>query len=424
MTEYILKDYKKSKIIVAVLWLVYGSSYFIRTCYAATIAPIVSEGLFDKGEIGFVGTAFFICYGVGQLLSGIIGDKVNPFAMVLFGAVGGAVACVLMPLSKSLVPMIIIWAANGLFQSMLWSPILRIFSQTIDKSLQKSAILNISLSLPVGTICAYLVSTVIIKYLKWQYVFLFGAGVIFIAALAALFAFSYAKKDIVKKNISTKALPEKNGSARKSTAFLPLAVLSGLFIIMVPSFLHGMMRDGITNWVPTMISETYGVSPSFSVFLTIVLPIFNAFGAYAVVPIYKKLGENEMKTAGFVGLIALIPLFAMLFMNKLPVIVVVLLLAFTTAVMYALNYLIISLVPVRFSGCSRISTVSGVLNSAAHIGCAVSSYGFGAISQKSGWNTVIIVWIVSAGLTALFSFLSNIKWKKFMENAYDTGQQN
>ena len=37
-----------------------------------------------------------------------------------------------------------------------------------------------------------------------------------------------------------------------------------LFIIMIPSFLHGMMRDGIANWVPTMITETYGVSPSFS----------------------------------------------------------------------------------------------------------------------------------------------------------------
>lgn len=63
---------------------------------------------------------------------------------------------------------------------------------------------------------------------------------------------------------------------------------SGLLIIIIPSFLHGMMRDGITNWVPTMITEECGVVPSFSVFLTVVLPIFNAFGAYAVTPLYKN----------------------------------------------------------------------------------------------------------------------------------------
>ena len=99
---------------------------------------------------------------------------------------------------------------------------------------------------------------------------------------------------------------------------------------MIPSFLHGMMRDGIANWVPTMITETYGVSPSFSVFITIVLPIFNSFGAYAVVPLYKKLGENEMKTAGVIGLIALAPMPAIMFMSKLPVYIMIVLLALTT----------------------------------------------------------------------------------------------
>ena len=77
MTQYILKDSNKSKLIVAALWFVYAASYFIRTCYAASIAPIVDEGVFSKGEIGLIGTAFFICYGIGQLISGLIGDRVQ-----------------------------------------------------------------------------------------------------------------------------------------------------------------------------------------------------------------------------------------------------------------------------------------------------------------------------------------------------------
>ncbi len=413
MTKYVIKSVKKSKLIVAAMWVLYCASYFIRTCYAATIAPLAEEGIYSKGEIGLIGTAFFICYGVGQLISGMIGDKINPFFMVMFGSVLGAVCCFLMPAAGSLGVLIGVWAANGLFQSMLWSPILRVFSETIDESLSKKAILNIALSLPVGTVLAYLMSSMIIKYLNWKYVFIFGGSVVVIAVLFAGFAIFCSEKDIEKVPVIQKQNAEAHNNVNKK-GLAAVAVSSGLLFIMIPSFLHGMMRDGITNWVPAMISEVYGVSTSFSVFVTIALPIFNAFGAYLVTPLYKKLGENEMKTAGVTGFAALVPLLIMLFMNKLPVYVIIVLLAVTTSVMYALNYLIISLVPVRFSKFGFTSGISGILNSGAHIGCALSSYGFGAISEKAGWSAVIIVWIVSSVLITVFSFASNKRWSRFL----------
>lgn len=393
--------------------MLYCASYFIRTCYAATIAPLAEEGIYSKGEIGLIGTAFFICYGVGQLISGLIGDKINPFFMVMFGSVLGAVCCFLMPAAGSLGVLIGVWAANGLFQSMLWSPILRVFSETIDESLSKKAILNIALSLPVGTVLAYLMSSMIIKYLNWKYVFIFGGSVVVIAVLFAGFAIFCSEKDIEKVPVIQKQNAEAHNNVNKK-GLAAVAVSSGLLFIMIPSFLHGMMRDGITNWVPAMISEVYGVSTSFSVFVTIALPIFNAFGAYLVTPLYKKLGENEMKTAGVTGFAALVPLLIMLFMNKLPVYVIIVLLAVTTSVMYALNYLIISLVPVRFSKFGFTFGISGILNSGVHIGCALSSYGFGAISEKAGWSAVIIVWIVSSVLITVFSFASNKRWSRFL----------
>jgi len=333
--------------------------------------------------------------------------------MVIFGSMLGAVCCFLMPAAGSLGVLIGVWAANGLFQSMLWSPILRVFSETIDESLSKKAILNIALSLPVGTVLAYLMSSMIIKYLNWKYVFIFEGSVVVIAVLFAGFAIFCSEKDIEKVPVIQKQNAEAHNNVNKK-GLAAVAVSSGLLFIMILSFLHGMMREGITNWVPAMISEVYGVSTSFSVFVTIALPIFNAFGAYLVTPLYKKLGENEMKTAGVTGFAALVPLLIMLFMNKLPVYVIIVLLAVTTSVMYALNYLIISLVPVRFSKFGFTSGIRGILNSGAHIGCALSSYGFGAISEKAGWSAVIIVWIVSSVLITVFSFASNKRWSRFL----------
>lgn len=409
MTKYTLDDVKKSRLVVIALWIIYACAYFGRTCYSAAIASIVSDGIYTKSEIGLVGTAFFICYGAGQILSGIAGDRVNPFAMVLLGAIGSCACCFSMAFVNSLALMAVIWGINGIFQSMLWAPLLRIFSETVNAKLREKAVLNIALSLPIGTVCAYLCSTLLIKYSSWNNIFLCGGAVIFTAFLFGLFSVLYSQKSIAKTVAVTQ---EKNRNTK--SGFVPVSISSGLLIIVIPSFLHGMMRDGITNWVPTMITEEYGVLPSFSVFLTVVLPIFNAFGAYIITPLYRKLGCNEMKTAGICGIFALIPMMLLLFIGKIPVIVSIILLALTTMSMYSLNYLIISRVPVRFAENGHTSSVTGLLNSFAYIGCAVSSYGFGAVSQKAGWSTVIVIWIISALLTSLFAFLSNKKWNKFI----------
>ena len=409
MTKYTLDDIKKSRLIVIALWLMYGSAYFGRTCYSAAIASIVSGGVYTKSEIGLVGTAFFICYGAGQIVSGIAGDRVNPFVMILLGAFGSSVCCFSMAFASSIGLMAAIWGINGIFQSMLWAPLLRVFSQTINSRIREKAILNIALSLPVGTVCAYLCSTLIIKYSNWNNVFICGGTVILLAFLLGLISILICEKSMTR-------ISEKRKKADKNTpsGFLPILISSGLLIIIIPSFLHGMMRDGITNWVPTMITEEYGVVPSFSVFLTVVLPIFNAFGAYIITPLYKTLGCNEMKAAGICSVFALVPMILLLFIGKIPVIISIILLALTTMSMYSLNYLIISRVPVRFAQKGLTSSVTGILNSFAYIGCAVSSYSFGAVSQKAGWSAVIIIWIISAVLTSIFAFSANRKWKQFI----------
>ncbi|MDE5996539.1 MAG: MFS transporter [Eubacterium sp.] len=411
--KYSIDSLKKSRLVVVVLWLIYASAYFGRTCYSAAIASIVSNGVYSKADIGIVGTVFFVCYGVGQIVNGILGDKINPFKMVLSGAFLSSLCCISIAFADSIFAMSVIWGANGIFQSMLWSPLLRIYSETINEKLRHKAVLHIALSLPVGTVCSYLVSTLIIQHSSFKYVFMSGGIVIFVMFLAALISFLSIRKSIIKEKIAV-VMPQEN-SIPKKTSLWSVVLLSGLLIILVPSFLHGMMRDGITNWVPTMITEVYGVSPSLSTFLTIALPIFNAFGAYAVTPLYKKLGENEMKTAGVTAAVALVPMLLLMLIGRVPVIVVVLLLALTTASMYALNYLIISRVPVRFASYSCTSSISGILNSFAYIGCSVSVYGFGAVSQKMGWTAVIMIWIVSGVITSLFAFLSNKKWKKFIQ---------
>ena len=56
-----------------------------------------------------------------------------------------------------------------------------------------------------------------------------------------------------------------------------------------------------------------------------------------------------------------------------------------------------------------------MLNSVTYIGCAVSNFGVGFLSDQIGWQKTIGVWIVISILAVLICLLSLNKWNPFIE---------
>lgn len=422
MKKYVsLESPKYSKLLFAACFAVYAASYVGRVNYSAALVSIVTEGLFTKSHAGVIASVFFVAYGSCQILWGFLGDRVSPFKMIITGTLFAALSNLAFPFSKSFLAMAVIWGINGVSHSMLWSPILRVLSTVINKDLRAKACLNLSLSLPAGTVLAYLIASVIIKFYNWRYVFLTAFAALSLAL--CLFVFVLIK---IRSHLSFAAAPlaedspppEKSGIHKKKT--LAIFLSSGLLFAVLPTALHGMLKEGITTWVPTMVTEVYGTSASFSVFLSIFLPLFNATGAFLITPVYKGvMKKNEMTTAAFCMLAAAAPLTALLFMDKMAPFISVILMAAATAAAHTFNYMLITLVPIRFARFGRTATVTGLMNASAYAGCAVSTYGFGAIAERLGWHSIVYIWLgLCFAAAAICIFISN-KWKFFYENMED-----
>lgn len=156
-----------------------------------------------------------------------------------------------------------------------------------------------------------------------------------------------------------------------------------------------MLKDGVTSWVPTLIKEKYNVSASFSVLLSAVLPIINLSGAWFATKLYEGLFKlNETAAAAFCFALTLIPLTGILFVGHYPIALCVIFFALFTTLITAINHLVITLIPVRFAKYGCASTVGGIFNSCTYIGSAISTYGFGAVSEKFGWTATVIFWII------------------------------
>lgn len=160
-----------------------------------------------------------------------------------------------------------------------------------------------------------------------------------------------------------------------------------------------MLKDGVTSWVPTLIKEKYNVSASFSVLLSAVLPIINLSGAWFATKLYEgPFKLNETAAAAFCFALTLIPLTGILFVGHYHIALCVIFFALFTTLITAINHLVITLIPVRFAKYGCASTVGGIFNSCTYIGSAISTYGFGAVSEKFGWTATVIFWLILGAL--------------------------
>ena len=193
--------YSKS-MLVALCSLVYFVSYFSRKDFAVVMAGMITENVIAKSVGGFIGTGLFICYGIGQLVSGYLGDKIKPSHLMLFGLGTTALCNLLMPLVPNGSFMIPIWAVNGFAQAMLWPPIVRILADNLDHESFVKANLIVTTAAHIATILLYLYVPLCLKFFEWRTVFFTATALAILAAAVFVIALiTVIPKDAIKKPI-------------------------------------------------------------------------------------------------------------------------------------------------------------------------------------------------------------------------------
>ena len=185
-----------------------------------------------------------------------------------------------------------------------------------------------------------------------------------------------------------------------------LLTASGLLFLLIPVVVHGVLKDGVTSWVPTYISETFMASPTLSILVTTMLPVINLTGAYAAQFMYRRFFQkHEVKTASFFFLIATGALVLLWRFSAVNMFLTAGLLSVITASMMAVNTLFVNLLPLHFEKEGRVSTVSGFLNAMAYLGCAISTYGIGVLVQHVGWQVTIFGWLAMTAAALAVCFI-------------------
>lgn len=406
--------------IIILCSLVYFVSYFSRKDFAAAMAGMISEGVIGRTNAGLVGTMLFVFYGLGQLISGYLGDKVSPKYLIFLGlSVTGACNALMNFVPETL--MIAVWGVNGLAQAMLWPPIVKLLSYYLDHKTYVTANLIVTSAAHVATVLLYLFVPFCLSFMSWRTVFTVAS----ILAFAAFAIFAIAMRLILpdKPQINPRreecaADEEEHGVKRGVFGQMKE---TGILTVLVSIVVVGFLRDGIESWLPMLYSEAFGRDVAESTLVSIILPVFSIISISVVTVLHRK-GTFNNEVSGSVILFAfslvcsvLLALFVSLSGTVFGVLSLVLA-ALICAAMHGANFLLISCLPGRFSKLGRAATVSGVCNSCVYIGAAVSTYGIALLSGALGWSLTVAVWCVILVVGIVSSLLSYKKYKTMIND--------
>jgi len=406
---------KKAKRITLICSLVYFASYVMRINFAAMMVKVGAELDVSKTSLAIVVTALTVAYGAGQVISGILGDRIHPSYMLGGGLFLAATCNTLMFFAKSIPLMSVIWCVNGFAHSLLWPPIVRIMSTYLQNDEYSYCSLRLYFSSSAGTLFVYLGAPMLLYVMSWRGVMLICAALG--ASVAVIWSLTNKKTLIGPVNVKEKA----ENSAKTAGVPLPRFVYLPTALIIIAIALQGVLRDGVTNWMPSYLLETFNLSEEHAIVSTVTIAVLSIVSFWFFDLLYRKYIKNEVFCASMIFLGSALCALILYFVNELVNIAALsmLFMALIVGCMYGINLMLITVVPKRFVKSGRVSTISGVLNAFTYVGSSVSTYAFAAFAESRGWSFTIFTWFIISILGALAAGGAYPLWKRFRRTYSD-----
>lgn len=413
MTHYssdIKKHTEKRRVpaLVLLCMMVYFVSYLARLSYSAVMVEMIAEEGYSKALVAIPLTGLSVTYGCGQLISGFLGDKLSPEKMIFSGLIVSAVMNLALPFADSIPLMTVIWCINGFAQAMMWPPIVKILTGHLSQYEYQKNVVYIGYGSSLGTIVIYLLAPLAITLSGWKTVFIFAA--LFAAVMAVVWRLTVYKAEGVLD--CRKDAPKNTAPGGEHFSRFAIVLLA---IIVASVAMQGILRDGISAWMPTYITEVFKVDSTVSILTGIALPIFSMFIMWFSAFIYRKFIKNESLCAAlFFGLCALSAGVLSLASSASAVLSVVMLMV-ANAATHGVNMMYTTMVVPNFARYGKTAFITGLINSATYVGSAVSMYGVAVITDAFGWSGTMISWLIVSvvGIViALMSVKPLVKLKK------------
>ena len=397
---------KKSNFLIFLSWAAYTAAYVARLNYNASMVEILSQLGTTKEAAGTVSSFFFFAYGAGQLINGLLSKKYNTRYSVAIALAASSVINFSMTFCQGIDGMKYLWFFNGVFQSVLWSSLIKTLSDNLADSKLSKAVMVMSTTVASGTFASYGLAA-LFSYLKLDWTAIFYVSSI-LAGVVAVVWFVGMSRIRRGQNEEAKAEIRKKVKLKYEPVFL-----ISVAVILISAVTNGFIKDGITTWVPSILKEEFGVSSSLSIIVTLLLPVLSIFGTSIVNKLHKKQKDENALNGIFYFAAIIFTVLIILTLNLKSVPVTLILFGGIACLMSAVNNVITSIVPLYSRDRIDSGFSAGLLNTFCYVGSTLATSMLGRIADTKGWNDVFICILIFTTVSFMVCLISAVMNKKF-----------
>ena len=287
-----------------------------------------------------------------------------------------------------------VWLLNGFSLSVLWPTLIRFLSESLPKDDMKQASIIMGTTVAVGTMVIYALSALMASInINFKTVFYIAAAIFIVVALVwTSFCVSFQNKAKMQSDAEEALQQDTNAVQIQETPvtkgvekslILLCAITLGIFGVMT-----NLVKDGLTEWVPTILKEQYKLDDSLSIILTLALPMVAIFGNALAVKVHKKIPDFVFQCAVNFLLAGCIIVGVIVGLTLNQFVLTVIGFAAVCLLVSSCNSVITSIFPLFMKGKINSGRMAGLLNGCCYVGSTLTTYGLGWIADNFGWYPV------------------------------------
>ena len=382
----------------AFVGLLYTSFYTCRYNFAIANKSISDEFGFNKGQMGTIITTALLAYACGQILNGLLTDRIGGKRAMLIGAAGTVIMNLLFGIASfagMLSLFLLIRGIDGYMQSFGAPGMVKINAAWFARNERGrfggifGFMINAGRFL-INTFGPALLAGFVflglwqIPPLHWRWLFWIPAGLCSVAAVAMAFIAKETPQAAGFPPIDDEHIRGNETRARVSVVFKAITSNPVIWIIALAYACTGAVRQGVDQWFFRFMQEVhhFNLNDVRFKYLGILIPLVASLGSLITGYISDLVfnGRRAPVAAGLYFLEAAIILAAAQFTSANTAVIFLILISFTAN---ATHSLLGTAAAMDIGGARMAGFASGLIDSFQYFGGSLAGYFLGLLLDKS-----------------------------------------
>jgi MFS transporter, OPA family, glycerol-3-phosphate transporter len=398
-------------LVIAALYAAYASFYLCRANVDASL-PLLSAAFgYDKESLGRLASLAILCYALGKVLLGPLGDSIGGRRLLAISIGGSVVASLGFGFSTSLLLFTFFAGLNRGLQAGGWVGVVHVASSELAPAERGSVMGVVSTSFEVGNVLSLLLCGALVAAgFTWRTLFVVNPvlfAVIGGTAIVLLHRTSRAASDRAATHVGDasedRATREEVSTEQRTSRRLAWLVAQKSFWIAIAlSFLLTMVRAGFATWIPMFLAELAqrrGGTMSSALVKSALFPAAGLVGALTAGRVSDAFGPGRRAPVIAVSLALLVASMLLLAHGGIDDAATALVAIVACGLFLLGPYSLVGGAIVLDVGAGRAAgTAAGLIDAGGYVGAALGGALLGILAQRRGWSAAFDALAVAAFL--------------------------